>query len=148
MVNRDSKENDTLSKKHKHISRIDQKSKSTHGWYVRVPFEGKTHSKFFPDRKHGGRYTALLAALAWRNETEGALGKIRTDKHIVTATKSNTGFVGVRLNEGLNRYEVSWVDQQGHPGKTSVSTKRYGKEAALEKACQIRKMKEAERLAG
>jgi len=135
-----------IVEKHKDVARIDQESKRTHGWYVRVRFKGKTHSKFFSDGKYGGRYSSLLAALAWRDETEQRLGKIRTDKHIVTVSNTSTGVVGVRLNEKLNRYEVSWVSPEGKQGKTSVSIRKHGKERAFEIACQIRQEKEAERL--
>lgn len=140
--------NDNLSKKHKDISRIDQESKATHGWYVRLAFKGKAYTKFFSDRKFGGKYSALLAALAWRNETEAAIGKIRTDKRVVSVSKNDTGVVGVLLNVALNRYEVRWAASHGKQGQTTVSINKYGKKAAFEKACQIRKMKEAERLAG
>ncbi|MDF1577295.1 MAG: AP2/ERF family transcription factor [Desulfurivibrionaceae bacterium] len=133
--------------KHKDIARIDQESKRTYGWYVRVRFHGKTHSKFFSDKKSGGRDLSLLAAIAWRNETEKQLGKPRTDRHMVTKTKVATGVVGVRLNEKLGRYEVSWVDRKGKQGKTSVALSRHGKEGAFKRACEIRARKEAERLA-
>ncbi len=137
-----------LLEKHKDIARIDQQEKRTHGWYVRVRFEGKTNSKFFSDRKCGGRYSSLLSALAWRDKTEAKLGKVRTDKQIVSVSNSKTGVVGVRLNEKLNRYEVSWVSAIGKQGKTSVSIAKHGKERALEIACAIRKAKEAARLSG
>lgn len=135
-----------LLEKHKDIARIDQESKRTHGWYVRVRFYGKTHSKFFSDGKCGGRYSSLLAALAWRDEIETRIGKVRTNKHIVTVSNTSTGVVGVRLNDKLGRYEVSWVNKAGKQGKTSVSIRKHGKENAFKRACEIRKIKEAERL--
>ncbi len=141
------KDKKILLEKHKDIARIDQESKRTHGWYVRVRYYGKTHSKFFSDGKCGGRYSSLLAALAWRDETEAKLGKRRTDKHIVTVSNTKTGVVGVRLNDKLNRYEVSWVNKVGKQGKTSVSITKHGKKKAFEKACEIRRQKEEERLA-
>jgi hypothetical protein len=52
----------------------------------------------------------------------------------------------VRLNEKLNRYEVSWVTHQGKQGKTSVSIKKHGKKLAFTKACDIRLGKERARL--
>jgi hypothetical protein len=137
-----------LLEKHKDIARIDQEEKRTHGWYVRVRYMGKTHSKFFSDRKCGGRYSSLLSALAWRDKTEADLGKVRTDKQIVTVSNSKTGVVGVRLNEKLNRYEVSWVTATGKQGKTSVSIRKHGKEKAFAAACKIRKAREVERLSG
>lgn len=135
-----------LLEKHKDIARIDQESKRTHGWYVRVRFMGKTHSKFFSDRKCGGRYSSLLSAISWRDKTEKKLGKVRTNKHMVTVSNSGTGVVGVRLNDKLNRYEVSWVTDIGKQGKTSVSINKHGKKIAFEKACDIRKERESARL--
>ena len=54
-----------------------------------------------------------MEALAWRDQTEISLGKIRSDRHIVTVSNTSTGVVGVRHNEKLNRYEVSWVTKEG-----------------------------------
>ena len=135
-----------LLDKHKDIVRIDQEIKKTHGWYVRVRFKGKVHSKFFSDKKCGGKSSTLLSAIAWRNKTEKKLGKVRTDKHLVTVSNFGTGVVGVRLNEKFNRYEVSWVSDKGKQGKTSVSINKYGNKKALQKACAIRRAKESARL--
>lgn len=135
-----------MLEKHKDIARIDQETKRTHGWYVRVRFQGKTYSKFFSDKKCGGRYSSLLSGISWRDTTEKKLGKIRTNKHLVTVSNSGTGVVGVRLNDKFNRYEVSWVTTIGKQGKTSVSIRKHGKENAFIKACKIRQEKEKTRL--
>lgn len=140
------KQRQFMLKRQKDIARIDQESKRTHGWYVRVRFQGKTYSKFFSDKKCGGRYSSLLSAIAWRDTTEKKLGKIRTNKHLVTVSNSDTGVVGVRLNDKFNRYEVSWVTIEGKQGKTSVSIRKHGKEGAFIKACAIRQEKERTRL--
>jgi len=140
------KEHKLFIEKHKDIARIDQESKRTHGWYVRVRYVGKIHSKFFSDRKHGGRNSSLLSAISWRDKTEKKLGKIRTNKHVVTVSNSGTGVVGVRLNDKLNRYEVSWVTHLGKQGKTSVSIAKHGKKAAFLRACSIRQEREKARL--
>ena len=54
------------------ISRIDQPSTRTHGWFVRVGFYEKRdgtyaprHRKFFGDHSHGGKARALKAAQAY-----------------------------------------------------------------------------------
>jgi hypothetical protein len=65
---------------------------------------------------------------------------------MVMVSNTSTGVVGVRLNEKLGRYEVSWVKENGKQGKTSVSVAKYGKKKAFERACEVRKKKEAERL--
>lgn len=144
----DNEKQNFMLERHKDIARIDQETKRTHGWYVRVRFQGTTHSKFFSDKKCGGRYSSLLSAIAWRDSTEKSLGKIRTNKHLVTVSNSGTGVVGVRLNTKFNRYEVSWVTTKGKQGKTSVSIRKHGKENAFIKACKIRQEKESVRLSG
>ena len=132
--------------KHKGISRIDQEIKHSHGWYVRLRFKGKQYSKFFSDTKNGGKNLSHLLAIEWRNKTEKKLGKIRTNKHIVTLSSNGTGVVGVRLNNKLLRYEVTWVNEQGEKGKTSVSIAKHGKRKAFFRACAIRRDKENPRL--
>jgi hypothetical protein len=54
------------------ISRIDQPSTRTHGWFVRASFYeradgtyGPRHRKFFGDVSHGGKRRALQAAQAY-----------------------------------------------------------------------------------
>ena len=136
----------SVQKRHKDISRLDQNSQNSHGWYVRVRFQGKTRSKFFSDKKYCGRSPGLESAIAWRNNTEKKLGKVRTDRQQVTTTNSGTGVVGVRLNEQYNRYEISWVNAEGKQGNTSISIRKHGKEAAFIKACTIRHGKDLERL--
>lgn len=62
--------------------------------------------------------------IAWRDGLEKKIGRIRSNQHMVTVSNATTGVVGVRINEKLNRYEVTWVTQQGKQGKTSVSIKK------------------------
>lgn len=56
------------------ISRIDQPSTRTFGWFVRIGFRAKRdgtyvprHSKFFGDASHGGPRKSLAAARTWRD---------------------------------------------------------------------------------
>lgn len=58
----------------KGISRIDQPSRRTHGWFVRI-YEGKRTrvARLFSDQKHNGIGLALEAALAFhKNESDVA----------------------------------------------------------------------------
>ena len=127
---------------------MDIESKRTYGWYVRVHFRGKANTKFFADKKCGGKDLSLKAAIAWRNITEAHVGKPRSERPVVSVSNNaSTNVVGVRLDNVLNHYEVSWVKPDGNPGKTSISINKYGKKAAFAKACKIRKKKDAERLA-
>src|SRR5256714_8956965 len=66
------------------ISRIDQPSTRTHGWFVRVNYRGRRdgsygprHQKFFGDATYGGKSKALPAAQAYRAAVEGARGRKR-----------------------------------------------------------------------
>ena len=136
-----------ITQKTKWISRLDQESKHTHGWQVRGRHIGKTYSKLFSDKKHGGNVGALSAAIVWRNELEKQLGLVRTDKKIVTVCYGKVKVVGVCLNNKLKRYEVKWLTREGKQGATSVSLHKYGKKVAFKLACAIRAEKEAERLA-
>jgi hypothetical protein len=133
-------------KNNKDIARIDQESKRTYGWYARVNWRGIQHRRFFSDKKLGGKNSALLAAIAWRDSTYVRIGKPWSNLHQISVASNSTGVVGVRLNEKLNRFEVSWVNQVGKQGKTSVSIQKYGRRKAFERARAIRREKEAARL--
>jgi hypothetical protein len=67
------------------ISRIDQPSTRTHGWFVRVNYHGRRdgsygprHQKFFGDATYGGKRGALRAAQAYRAAVAGARGRKRS----------------------------------------------------------------------
>ncbi|CAG36751.1 AP2/ERF family transcription factor [Desulfotalea psychrophila] len=135
-----------MSMKIKGISRVAQESKNTYGWYVRITFQGRMHSKFFSDKKNGGNESALQAATAWRNQKEKEIGKPRTDQMMFSKSRGGTGVIGVLLNEKRERYEATWVTPEGKRGKTSVSIKKHGKKNAFNRACLIRQEKEALRL--
>lgn len=82
------------------ITRIDQQSTRTHGYFVRVGWRyrrdgsyGPKHTAFFGDVSHGGKRKALLAAQAWRDEVitakprrPAALARPKTAKRRVKAT--------------------------------------------------------------
>jgi hypothetical protein len=58
------------------ISRIDQESTRTHGWFVRVGYRRTKqgwrpkHRAFFGDKSHGGKSSALKAAEVWLNSVK------------------------------------------------------------------------------
>ena len=60
------------------ISRIDQPSTRTHGWFVRAGFYQRAdgsyaprHRKFFGDASHGGKRRALRAAQEYLAKVQG-----------------------------------------------------------------------------
>ncbi len=56
------------------ICRIDQPEKHNHGFFVRLQRQGKIHSAFFTDFKHGGRAQALAAAQQYHRKLLAKLG--------------------------------------------------------------------------
>ena len=132
--------------KHRNICRID--SGNTHGWYARINWKKKQHSKMFSDLKSGGRASALLCAIAWRDRLKDELEMPNTELLVIGSTRSNSGVQGVYWVEKMARYDVSWRDAAGRAGHTSVSANKHGKEKAFKLACKIRTMKEDARIAG
>lgn len=141
---------------HKGISRIDQEKRKTHGWYVRVSFNGERRVKFFSDAACGGKEKALEQAVEYRNEAEKELGKPRTNRLVIARNPRNrSGITGilrktkrVRTETGerlvRNVYEITWSPEPGRSKRTWVSIDEYGEEAAFRKACAIRREKERE----
>ena len=143
-------------RKYKSISRIDQPEKHTHGWYVRVRYNGNEVSRFFNDKLFGGKTKALDKAVNFRDRTERELGKPRTDRFVVgRGSRRKTQIVGVRqvmkttrTADGTVRetpvFEVTWSPEPNVIGRTSVSINKYGKREAFRRAVAIREEKERE----
>jgi hypothetical protein len=144
---------------HKSISRIDVPGKKMHGWYVRVWFKGKMHSKFFNEKFFASSEEALEAAIEYRNEVEEKIGKPRTDRVVVTNSPRNqTGVVGVtrtRKQTGAyvpytdkpiysDVYEVTWQPEPNVVHRTTISIAKYGEEEAFRRAVELRREKERE----
>jgi hypothetical protein len=140
---------------YKGVSRIDQPKKNTHGWYVRVSYNGQLHSKFFSDFKYDGKEKSLQEAISYRNKLETELGKPRTDRVVVVKHPRNkTGMLGVqrtvRKQKKGNKvyywsvYVITYQPEPGVVKSTSVSINKYGEKEAFLRACAIRKQKERE----
>jgi len=136
--------------RYKSISRIDQSSKKHHGWYVRVYFKGKIHSKFFNDRHYNGDSSvALSEAIEWRNETEERIGKPRSDRFVVRSSPRNTsGVVGVRKTSDDRWYQVTWAPEPNRLKSKFISINEYGDKEAFRMACELRRQKEREYYGG
>ncbi len=133
----------------KGVSRIDNESKNTHGWYVRVCFDRKMHSKFFGDGTHGGKEKAFKKAVKYRDALEKELGKPRTDRIVVVSNfKSRLGINGVQRvykeaqmkNNPLKGlfFEVSWSPEPNQLRKKLFSAEGLGEEAAFYQAVRFR----------
>jgi len=133
--------------RHKNITRIDHPSKRTYGYFVRVQWKGERKVKFFSDGVYGDRLAALDAALRWRNATEAAMGKPRTDRIVVGKIRTSSGVPGVRLMKDGNSdyYEATWVTTVGKQGRTRYSIAKHGQRKALQLARKARQLHERAR---
>lgn len=132
----------------KGISRID--SESTHGWFVRAYKNKKTYSKFFGDKKYGGKEEALVLARKHRDQLAEELSGIPVEakaRRIVSSDSRNlTGVLGVtRLSKmtasgGVSEfYSVTWRPQPGVQKCSSFSINKYGEKEAFRLAVKLRK---------
>jgi len=81
----------------KNISRIDQASKNTFGWFVRIRRDGKKISRFFSDGKYGGKDKALNSAREFRNSNllEWQRFARNPDRAMHLGKQSNIGYPGI-----------------------------------------------------
>jgi hypothetical protein len=125
----------------KGVTRIDDPGRHGVGWYARVVFRGKTHSKYFADGAHHGTRVAFQKALAWRNAKEKELGKPRTDRLLPsTSTRSRTGISGVYQSK--QSFVVAWSPAPGEIRREFVSIREYGRREALRRAIELRRRRE------
>jgi hypothetical protein len=141
-------------KPNRNISRIDIGSgkgdKQTHGYQVRLTRRGKSISKFFSDRKLGGKKKALEAARAFRDEQEAKLKPLSRLERAERLTKRNqSGVPGVwfqekrvRRGDGIYFYKVAkatWCPEPGRRCTVSFSCNKHGDDKAWDLAVKARK---------
>lgn len=132
--------------KHHHIVRIDiepsegtPRRSSTHGWQVRVSHRGERKTKFFADRKHGGREAALRLAIEHRDRLLAARPEPDVLMERRPQKRSTSGVPGIRLvlkNE-TPYIEANWVSE-GARSAASFSVDRWGLRKATWQACKSR----------
>ena len=131
---------------HHHVVRIDiepseegGRRSSTHGWQVRVSHNGERKTKFFADRKYGGREAALALAVEHRDKLLAARPPARGPVERRAQKRSTSGVAGVRLAfKGTTPYvEANWVGADGR-SVTSHSVARWGLRKAAWRACRSR----------
>jgi hypothetical protein len=132
--------------RYKGITRIDHPPKSTFGYFVRVTWNKVTHSKFFSDKVYGDRLAALASAIDWRDATEKAIGKPRSERQVIGAPRTGTGIVGVRrvIKDGREVYEATWRENN-RVRRTSFSIAKHGERKARSLARQAREQRESTR---
>jgi hypothetical protein len=136
------------STRHKSITRVERPERKMRGFHVRVAWQGKHYQKWFSDERHGDRLGALAAAIAWRDATERTLGKPRSERMIVTRSRSPSGHVGVArvTQRGHSYYRALWRDADGQMRRRFFNIARLGERRALRAAIRARAEGEARRL--
>lgn len=132
------------------ISRIDQPSHRTHGFFVRVARKGKIYPAFFTDKKYGSRKKALAAAQAHHKMLVAKLGPSPMKSRRVWAEmprrKSKSGIVGVRRaivrvpGKKLRKYwTVTWSPKRGVVKRRQFSIRKHGEAKARRLAIRARR---------
>lgn len=129
-------------------------------YYVKIKWQGKQYHKTFSVSQYKTREEALAAAIAWRDETEKAIGKPRTNRQVIGISRRNkTGIVGasfvtvpVKENGKVVRkpkhIQVTWSPEPGVIRRTSISIDKYGLEEAKRIALELRRKAEEDMYGG
>jgi hypothetical protein len=133
------------SKSNAGISRIDQREKRTHGYFVRLTRNGKIYNAFFADRRSGGKAKALAAA---RVHYQKLLKKHGTMSRRTWAQlkrrPSTSGIVGVRKlrvrrgSHDLWYWMATWSPQLGVVRRKMFSVRKHGATQAKALAVKAR----------
>jgi hypothetical protein len=103
-----------VKKKLKNICRVEQEKKKQYGWFVRIMRNGVTHQKFFYDSVHGGKSSALLRALAYRDELLQQHPLPENGNLFNRLTKrNNSGYPGVSKTQTERKGHIYDVWQAG-----------------------------------
>ena len=131
------------------ISRIDQPSHRTHGFFLRATRYGKTYSAFFADKTYGGRAPAFAAAELYRGKLLKILGrpvqKSRRYWAELPRRQGRSGIVGVQRM--INRrskpwrkfWQATWSPKPGLVRKQKFSIRKYGETKARQLAIRARR---------
>jgi len=118
------------------ICRIDQPAKYNHGFFVRLERNGKIHSAFFTDKKHGGPAPALVAAQEHYQKLLGKLGPpkrmSRRDWAEIRRRKGSSNIVGVqrivdcRSTRPRTYWKATWSPEPYVIRRKMFSVKKFG----------------------
>jgi hypothetical protein len=112
----------------RHISRVEQEQKRQYGWFVRLMRDGIKYQKFFYDSAHGGKSSALLRAIAYRDELLQRYPKpAHGNMFNRTNARNTSGYPGVHKTTQIKRgitYEV-WATGWTLPDGRRVTRKYH-----------------------
>jgi hypothetical protein len=131
------------------ISRIDQPSHRTHGFFLRASRHGEIFSAFYSDKKYGGRAKALAAAQEHRLKLLKIVGlpvqKSRRLNAEIVRRRGRSGIHGVqrvidRKSKPWRKYWVAtWSPKLGVSRKRHFSIRKFGEERARQLAIRARR---------
>lgn len=131
------------------ISRIDQPSHRTHGFFVRLQRKGRMHTAFFTDKMHGGREPALAAAQEYCRQLAAQLGTpvqmSRRDWAEVRRRKGVSGIHGVqkivdrRFQRPRIYWKATWSPEPYVVRRKMFSARKYGNAEARRLAIHARR---------
>ena len=139
-----------------HITRIDiepdeahPKRSPTHGWLVRVRRQGVRTSKFFSDKKYGGREAALYEhSVPYRDHLLKTLPEPDDPVLRSAEARSHSGVIGLHflhkdIGNGTRKpyIQLSWIDANGKRHSASYSVEKWGLRRAVWNGC-VRLFKE------
>ena len=116
-----------MSDKPKNVFRIDIEPSEenpdrhpTHGWQVRIKRQKEQHTKYFSDKRHGGREEALEKAVAYRDELLEELPDPMDPVQRSAEARSKTGVIGLNFcwkDDGSGTpkpyVQLSWLEGDG-----------------------------------
>lgn len=133
-----------------HITRIDiepddehPNRSPTHGWLVRVRRQGVRTSKFFSDKKHGGRNKALKDhAVPYRDMLLETLPEPDDPVLRSAQARSHSGVIGLHflykdIGNGTKKpyIQLSWIDANAKRHSASYSVEKWGLRRAVWNGC-------------
>jgi len=136
------------SKRMRGISRIDQKEKRTHGFFVRLQRRGISHNAFFADQSCGGKRRALRAAQKYFRVLEKKYRPMtRKTWTELVRRKGKSGIIGVRRvvvkRPGEPRrvdWQAIWSPSPYALKRRSFSVRKFGERKAKALAIRARRI--------
>ena len=116
---------------------------ATHGWQVRVKRHNEQHTKYFSDKKFGGKEKALEKSVEYRDELLKELPAPQDPVRKSALARSKTGVIGLNFchkDDGsgtLKPYvQISWLKENGQRRSAAFSVNKWNLRRAVWKACQ------------
>jgi hypothetical protein len=114
----------------------------THGWQVRIKRQKKQHTKYFSDKRFGGREGALEKAVEYRDELLDELPDPMDPVRRSAEVRSKTGVIGLNFcwkDDGSGTpkpyVQLSWLEEGGSRRSAAYSVRKWNLRRAVWKAC-------------